>query len=69
VITRFSHPLLGTVTKGMFSSELRSICGRKQLTASVAELKEVAAKLEPWRAPNFELRMRVHLALLLEVGR
>ncbi len=61
MITRFSHPLLGTVTKGMFSSELRSICGRKQLTASIAELKEVAAKLEPWRAPNFELRMRVHL--------
>ncbi|WP_437548597.1 hypothetical protein WME97_00635 [Sorangium sp. So ce367] len=59
--TRFSHPLLGTIAKGTFSPQLRSICGAKQLTASLAQLNEVAERLEPWRAPNFELRARVDL--------
>ncbi|MDC0680142.1 hypothetical protein [Sorangium atrum] len=58
---RFSHFLLGTVEKGMFSPQLRSICGTKQLTVSVAQLNEVAERLEGWRAPGFELRARVHL--------
>ncbi|WP_437834186.1 hypothetical protein [Sorangium sp. So ce1153] len=59
--TRFSHPLLGTIAKGMFGPELRSICGTKQLTASISQLNEVADRLEPWRSPKFELRVRVHL--------
>ncbi|WP_437715046.1 hypothetical protein WMF45_00680 [Sorangium sp. So ce448] len=58
---RFSHPLLGTIEKGTFSPQLRSICGAKQLTASLAQLNEVAERLDPWRAPNFELRARVDL--------
>ncbi|WP_441289378.1 hypothetical protein ACSRUE_00955 [Sorangium sp. KYC3313] len=45
----------------MFSLELRSICGTKQLTASVSQLNEVAERLDRWRAPGFELRARVHL--------
>ncbi|XXT16677.1 hypothetical protein WME94_41250 [Sorangium sp. So ce429] len=59
--TRFSHPLLGTTAKGMFGPELRSICGTKQLTASISQLNEIAERLERWRAPGFELRVRVHL--------
>ncbi|WP_437659616.1 hypothetical protein [Sorangium sp. So ce1182] len=59
--TRFSHPLLGTIAEGRFGPQLRSICGTKQLTASIAQLNEVAERLDPWRAPKFELRARVHL--------
>jgi hypothetical protein len=61
VKTRFSHPLLGIIEKGTFGPQLRSICGAKQLTASLAQLNEVAERLEPWRLPKFELRARVDL--------
>ncbi|KYG08157.1 hypothetical protein BE21_25320 [Sorangium cellulosum] len=45
----------------MFNPELRSICGTKQLTASISQLNEVAERLERWRVPGLELRARVHL--------
>ncbi|MGK3986325.1 hypothetical protein WME99_24980 [Sorangium sp. So ce136] len=59
--TRFSHPLLGTIEDGKLSPALQSMCGTKQLTASLSELNEVADRLEAWRSPKFELRVRVHL--------
>ncbi|WP_437955743.1 hypothetical protein WME76_30180 [Sorangium sp. So ce119] len=59
--TRFNHPLLGSIEKGKLSPALQSMCGTKQLTASLSELNEVADRLEPWRSSKFELRVRVHL--------
>ncbi|WP_437288253.1 hypothetical protein [Sorangium sp. So ce406] len=61
---RFSHPFLGTTAMGMFGPELRSLCGTKQLKVSASELNEVAERLEPWRAPKCELRVRVGLGNL-----
>jgi hypothetical protein len=58
---RFSHPLLGTVVKGPFGPQLRSASGTRPLTASIAQLEEVAERLAPWPAPQLELRVRVDL--------
>jgi hypothetical protein len=45
-----------------------SVCGAKPLKASISALNEVAERLEPWRAPGFELRARPSRQLLPREG-